>query len=479
MNVKATYLLATVLLLLSTGFTQHSNAQNTLGIVWEVPEDTTEAVNQLRRFSDLGVSHLEINHPVSTSIMELLERTEMAVLIRSGEVFLTVSEVEDRTELLKKNYAEFIKSYQPYRNVAGLGLLSHSHVEDSRFLDEFEEITNSLSQVSEKSFYFFHNQKWFNFSNPQQPFGLLYSDRSYHPSDLAEFESDLSSMIATDSNQLLFIRSSWLLEAIEQYPELSSSLMEYQEKNIWELPLPNATDQGASANWMVLILLILWVALAVQIKYLPYVRPLILRFNFAHRFYVDDILHYRERYLTPGILMMIKHAIFGGLVFYIAAQIQFSEYGIEAFFHHLPWLAVTGSNYFSFFFFGLIIILLIQVIALLWLHLPAKTLDHFSQTVNLYAGFFYIDYVIVTLMVTFFTAEIGSSLTLTLAAVYVLIWFLAFNFAAFDASKNMGSKSITYLLLTVGLHTVLSFTVLLFLIIYTNLPEIISLSISL
>jgi hypothetical protein len=161
------------------------------------------------------------------------------------------------------------------------------------------------------------------------------------------------------------------------------------------------------------------------------------------------------------------------------AQILFSDHGIEAFFHHLPFFAITGSNYFSFFFFGLILILLTQIVALLWLYLPAKSLGHFSQAINLYAGSFYVDFFIITLMVTLFTAEIGTSITLMLAVIYVLIWFFAFNLAAFDASRNMGSGRIFYLLLTIGLHTILSFAALLLILLNTDIIEILDLAISL
>lgn len=459
--------------------TQQSNAQSSLGIVWDVPADTADANSQLQQFSELGITHLEVAHPVPSLIMELLEGKELTVLVRNREQYLTISEIENQSDRLEENYLELAEQYRPYLNVAGLGLLSHSHVDHPRFSRLIEPVINSVSAVSNKSLYFFHKEEWFSFSNPQQPFGVLYPDRSYQPSDLFEFDSALRSFMAPNSDQLLFIRSSWFLDAVEQYPELSNSLIEYQEKNIWELPFPNATDQGAPSNWMVLILLILWAALAVQIKYLPYVRPLIMRFYLAHRFYVDDILHYRERYLAPGILMMVKHAIFGGLVFYITAQILLSDHGIEAFFHHLPFFAVTGSNYFSFFFFGLVLILLTQLLALLWLHLPAKTLEHFSQTINLYAGFFYIDFLIITLMVTLFTAGIGTTMTLILAAIYVLIWFLAFSLAAFDASGSMGSGRILYLFLTIGLHTVLSFAALLLILLNTDFIEILDLAISL
>jgi hypothetical protein len=82
-------------------------------------------------------------------------------------------------------------------------------------------------------------------------------------------------------------------------------------------------------------------------------------------------------------------------------------------------------------------------------------------------------------MITLFVAQIGSSLTLIFAAVYVLIWFLAFNLAAFDASRSMGSGRFLYLFLTIGLHTVLSFAAVLLILLNTNLIEILNLAISL
>lgn len=465
--------------MLSTAIPKDGNAQNTLGVVWDVPADTAEAKDQLQEFSTLGVSHVEVAHPVSGSILNLMGRSGLAVLVRGEEQFLTVSQIEDQTGRLTENYAMLIEQYRPYVNVAGLGLLSHSHVEHPRFSEVFEPILDSLSAVSGRPFYFFHQEKWYRFDNPEQAFGILYPDRSYQSSDLVKFDEAFRLLIATDEDQILFIRSSWLLEAVKEYPELSSSLMEFQEGKSWKLPFPNTNEFSAPPNWMVFILLILWATLAVQVKYLPYVRPLILRFYLAHRFYVDDILHYRERYSTPGILMMVKHAIFGGLVFYIVAQILLSDHGIEAFFHHLPFFAITGSNYFSIFLFGFILILLTQFIALLWLHFPAKTIDHFSQTINLYAGFFYIDFLVVTLMITLFTAGIGATLTLLLAAIYVLVWFLAFSLAAFDASRNMGGDRFLYLFLTIGLHAILSFAALLLILLNTDLIEVLDMAISL
>jgi len=478
-NFKATYLLWIFLLIFSAGASQKAFAQPSLGIVWDAPSDTATANVQLNLFSELGVTHLEIAHPVSESMLSAVAKTDLTILVRSDNYYLTLSQLQRNREQLTENYISFAAQYRSFLNVGGLGLLSHSQTHHTGFSKVFKPVLDTLSAYSNKSFYYYQQKGWYSFNNPDQPFGVLYDDATYQESDLSDFHSTIQTFTAGDSNQLLFINSEWLLEATDQYPELSNSLMEYRDNQIWELPLPSTEDQSSPSNWMVFILLILWTALAIQMKYLPYVRPMILRYFLAHRFFVDDILHYRERYLSSGILMMVKHALFGGLTAYIVARILFSEFGVDALFHHLPWFAVTGSNYFSFFFFGLILVLITQVIALLWLHLPAKNLEHFSQTINLYSGIFYLDYLIVTLMITLFAAGIGTFLNLILASIYAIVWFGAFNLAAFDASKNMGGNRTIYLLLTIGLHTILSLAILFFVLLNTEIIEILDLSVSL
>ncbi|MEX0723661.1 MAG: hypothetical protein WD053_07280 [Gracilimonas sp.] len=479
MKFKATYLFGIILLLFSAGVSQNTFAQPSLGVVWDTPTDTATAKEQLHLFSELGVTHLEIDHSLSDPMLSVLANTDLTILVRSDNYYLTLSKLQENREQLTQEYIALAEQFRSILNVGGLGLLSHSQTQHSSFSEVFEPVLDTLSAYSNKSLYYYHRDEWFSFNNPVQPFGTLYSDQDYRESDLSDFHSVMQSFTAGDANRLLFVHSEWLLDATEQYPELSNSLIEYRDNQTWELPLPDGQAQSSPSNWMVFILLVLWVALALQVKYLPYVRPMILRYFLAHRFFVDDILHYRERYFTSGILMMVKHAIFGGLTTYIVAQILFSEFGVAAFYHHLPWIAITGTNYFSFFFFGLILVLLTQLIALLWLHLPAKNLEHFSQTINLYSGIFYLDYLIITLMTTLFTAGIGTTLNLILASIYVIIWFGAFNLAAFDASKNMGSNRTIYLLLTIGLHTTLSIAIVLFVLLNTEIFEILDLAISL
>ncbi|MEX2604534.1 MAG: hypothetical protein WD361_10030 [Gracilimonas sp.] len=479
MKFKATYLPAILLLLLFAGNSSGLCAQGILGITWEVPEDTIKVNQQLDAFSQLGISYLEIDHPVDPQILSLAEEANFTVLVRSNKSYLTISDFKSQQNELLEDFLAISDRYRSYFHVAGIGLLSHSQTRHSDFETVFSPVIDSLKAQSNKSFYFYSNNNWYNFESPTRPFGKYYYSNEFQIWDLSTLQSTFDQEISGSPNLIHFFSSSWLLEAIENYPPITKSLQNYTDSGQWIMPQPKIPGEPVSARWVVLLLFMLWIALAIQIKYLPYVRPMIIRWFLSHRFFVEDIQQYRERASSGGILMMILHSIFGGLVFYLSSRILISEAGLQALFHHLPYLAITGINYISLFFFGVIVLLITQLLTIFWLHLPAKTLDHFSQTINLYAGAFYSDFIIVTVMVTLFAAETGSSVILILAGFYLLIWYISFIGAAYDSSHKMGPNRIFYLLFTIGLYIILSIAALILLLTNVEFIQIIDLAISL
>jgi hypothetical protein len=464
----ATYLFAFGVLYLTAGMIANGYAQARLGVVWDIPEDIAEAQQQLEQFSDLGITYLEIQEPVNESALLLLQDTPFSIYVRSDEAFHTLSDITNHRNKLIEKYRNLALRYRPELNVVGLGLLTNSQTSDPDFSSAFSPVLNSLKQVSNKSFYFFRDNSWYHFDNPERAFGVYFNHKEFTPYGLILFDKELKALRTQTNQQILFIPSAWLLEGIKSYPELAKGLHSLKNKAPWVLPLPNSSPSIFSPHWMVLILLLLWGALAIQIKYLPYVRPMMLRYFLAHGFYVNDILHYRERAALGGILLMGMHAIFSGMVAYVCAHLLLTEAGMQAFFHHFPYLAITGTNYVSFFFMGIILLLLTQIIAVFWLYLPAKNLGHISQAINLYAGAFYADFLLLTVILTLFMAGTGSLIILILSAFFILIWYAAFNLAAIDASQSLGPGKILYLLLTVGLHTIITVGLL---IAFLNMSE--------
>ncbi|SMO80746.1 hypothetical protein SAMN06265219_11156 [Gracilimonas mengyeensis] len=455
-------------------------AQTSLGVIWDVPATESNQTEQLQTFSEHGVQFLEIEASVSSNLQEELTSYPFEVMVRLSPAYLTINDTRDNRNELKETYFQSIESYRDFEALHSIGLLTNSMVQHPDFDPLFNPLLDSLRSASGTDLYFSHGEQWFYFSEPQQAFARQFYDLEFDEQDLISASGFLqSSGTNSPSAEIHFIHSQWLLQALNDYPEFSKSLLAYRTTGEWHLPLPEATPQALNINWLVLVLILLWISLALQFKYLPYIRPMMLRFFFAHRFFVDDILQYRERAAVGGSLLMLKHALFGGMVTYLTGRILLSEEGLTALLENYPLIAIAGNQYISLFFFAALLILITDLISIFWLYLPAKNLNHLSQVINLYAGSFYLDFILVTFMATSFLAGWSPILVLSLAAIFVLIWFLAYNLAAFNASTKMGQNRTTYLLLTIGLHTLV---LILFLVVFftqTDVLQVLKLALSL
>lgn len=446
-----TYLKITLLFFLLFGVSFQTLAQTDLGIIWEQPEDILEAQSELAFFEDSGIEYLEISHPVDNEILALLDRASFTIFVRFTPEFLTLTDIKNQQNELVTKFSSDLDNYRSYPGIRAFGLLNNSQINHPDFETAFAPVLGSVSTDSSSSFYGFNTGQWFYIDQPDQAFATSIPNKNFDETHLSNFNELMES-----GNELVFLHSNWLIEGTNDYPELAKSISDYKDSQHWQLALPNAQEISSFPNWLVLLLLISWAGLSIQIRFLPYIRPMLFRYYLAHRFFVDDILHYRERAALGGILLMIQHAVFSGIVLYITSRLFFSPTGVDAFFYHLPALAITGSNHFSFFFIGLIVVLLTQVIALLWLHLPAKNIEHFSQTINLYAGVFFLDFILVTIMLALYLTGFGITVLTVMAGFFVIVWYAAFNIAAIDMSSNMNQGRLTYLLLTIGLHATVS-----------------------
>ncbi|HBQ61170.1 MAG TPA: hypothetical protein DD671_16505, partial [Balneolaceae bacterium] len=386
------------------------------------------------------------------------------------------SKLNENREEIQASLQELTQRYASYPDIGGIGLYSNSMGYNGNFISAFNPILNHLSEGTETTFYYMNSREWFTFRQPAEPFAIYFDDTDHPINSIQRFDSFFQRTVKNNPSLIVFLDMEWFSTTLRAYPQFSHSLAEFNTTGDWLLPLPETEQSSGSANFLVVLLVILWSGLAIQMRYFPYIRPMIIRYFLAHRFFVDDIIHYRERMATGSILMLIAHAIFGGMTAYITAKLLINEVGLQAFFHHFPYLAIAGSNYISLSLAATIIILLTQLIALLWLHLPAKNLSHFSQTLNLYAGSTYLDFVLVTIIVTLYLTNIWPLLTISLSVVFVLIWFASFNISAFDASKAMGAVTFMYLLITIGLHSLVFIGLLIFLFSNDYVVQVISLA---
>ncbi|MFP8488610.1 hypothetical protein ACKGJO_05860 [Gracilimonas sp. Q87] len=479
MRLKRTYLFVFGLLFWLCSFNNFGHAQPTLGVIWDVPDDNRTIAQQLELFNDMGITHLELNHPVSTNLLSELETKRFSILIRSDQRYYTLGTLLSKQDSFQENVSELIRRYRDYSRVAALGVISQSHFKNTEFTSAITSISERFTSQTDKTLYHYLNKKWFTLDALDLPFGILLGDNEYQSRDLKEFDQKFRTYVDNNDEMIVFMHSEWVTYAANAFPEFQNSLKLYRQDGIWSLPLPDQNSPTPEPNWLVFALLVFWIILAVQFKFIPNARPMVLRYYFAHRFYVDDILHYRERYATQSIMMMVVHALAGGVVAYLTTTLLVSEAGLEALIYHLPWLDYFGNGYISISLISIAVILIFQAVSILWLYLPAKNLDHVSQTINLYAGLLYTDYITLTLLISFYLTDFSTALVIILATFYLLIGFINFYLTSYNTARNLGPEKIIYFFITAALYTVIAISVLVFLITQTQIIDILSLSISL
>lgn len=462
-----------------SGLSVTGSAQPTLGVVWDISEDNPVTNQQLLLFEELGVSHIEFPSTISEGQIQNLENYNFSILIRNDERYYTHHTLINQAESFRDLNREMINSFDGYDHVVGFGIISESHFKDPKFSSALEEISAPLLSQTDKTLYYYQNRQWFPLGSSQQSFGEHLNRDVYHKEDLYAFDQQFKDYVQDGSNLILFVNTNWLTEAVEVTPELGPSIKLYHEEGRWSFPMPHIDRNPTKANWLVFALLVLWIVLAVQVKFIPNARPMILRYFFAHRFYVDDILYYRERYATQSIIMMIIHALSCGIVTYVSTSVLLSTEGMNALSHHFPWLDLFNNGYVSLSVLMIITILIFQAVSIFWLYLPAKNLRSMSQTANLYAGLLYTDYLTLTLLISFYVTGFSAIPVTILATFYFLIWFINFYLTAFNISRNQTSEKLLYFILTSGLHTVINLSLVLYLIIQTDIIDILRLSFSL
>ncbi|MTI88333.1 MAG: hypothetical protein FH748_10225 [Balneolaceae bacterium] len=450
------------------------------GVIWEVPQTTAEVNAQINRFQELGIKYIELRHPVETELIEQLSAYDFQIYIRSSQQYLSLTDLDERRTQLADFYSDFIARYATFPKVTKIGIFSNSITSDNHLIQSVDVLLNDLAISFNTDTYYYQNNRWWDFEEPGRAFAIFFpdADNEYQPTDLSRLNHLFDSLTESGDASLVFMESSWLLSALENYPELAHSLAYLHQNGDWLLPLPQHQQRSPQTSWTVFFLLAMWIILAVHLWLVPSYRNFINRYFGAHAFWVEDILQFRERSSVSGFILVLQHALFGGMVFYLMVRTFMGPVGVDAFFYHYPLLGITGASYLTFFILGSAIIFLSQLIALAWIYFTTDILHHPSQVLNIYTGVFHLDFVIVTLMVVAFIGSLPWYLIFTCGILYALIWYLAFNVATFDVSQNMIQKRGSYLFYTIGLHFIISVAALMLILVYTDIAEVLKLALS-
>ncbi len=436
-----------------------SYAQKKVAVDWEKPADSEAFNRELDFFSNHNVSYLFVSHPLTADEIASLDSAGISFFVKLDHKFITENEFINNSDQYLKSVNDAKAYYDSSSAFNGIVAFSQSVIAPNVFPSaEILEIKgNTVYSVN---------------TEPQPLFNVFETSDSY-----AENLSRLKKQLINSELNLL-LDGEWYRSVLAQNTDLKSTFEGTSGMDPKTIAVPDIPDQTPLIHWSVLVLVLLWISLAVNVASNPTYLETIPRYFTAHRFYVDDIMSYRERSSASAVFLLFQHAIFGGLVVYILSKIFISDTGLEALYHHIPYIALMGKNYFSLFVLSSVLVLIEELIALIWLYVPNKEMTHFNQGLNLFTSIFHLDFIIVTAIVTGYFGNWNTTLISFLALSYLLIWFSSFNITAFDASKRLGMHRNSYLFKTIGLHTLVSGALVVLLAVFNEWWDILKLAVS-
>lgn len=466
MKTRRTYLLRWVLFVFFLMFGNSlSYAQKKVAVDWEKPADSEAFNRELDFFSNHNVSYLFVSHPLTEDEIVALDSIGISFFVKLDHKFVTENEFINNSDQYLKSVNDAKAYYDSSSAFNGIVAFTHSNISQAYL--------SSQTYLSTEDFLEITGNKVYSVNIHSQPLFSVFETSDSYAENLSRLKKQL-----INSELNLLVDGEWYRSVLAQNDDLKSTFEGTSGMDPKTIAVPDIPDQTPLIHWSVLVLVLLWISLAVNVATNPTYLETIPRYFTAHRFYVDDIMSYRERSSASAVFLLFQHAIFGGLVVYILSKIFISDTGLEALYHHIPYIAVMGKNYFSLFVLSSVLVLIVELIALIWLYVPNKEMTHFNQGLNLFTSIFHLDFIIVTAIVTGYFGNWNTTLISFLALSYLLIWFSSFNITAFDASKRLGMHRNSYLFKTIGLHTLVSSALVVLLIVFNEWWDILKLAVS-
>lgn len=438
----------------------------------------------LDKASALGINIVEIS---DLSSLEQLSFDRFTLFLRHDLKYPTSQKLTgSKEQILQSTRVLLRNSEQRYPGQAvALSVFSFPNESSSAFIRSASALTDSLSQFTDLPFYYHSSRprtktlpENFSFYSGLIRAGaptedvtsevVLFKPAENPRQNIQTFEYLLNTMVQKPES-IIIIPAGWFAKSLETNSGFGQLLKSHIQGNNVEFPLPASKSDAPPINWSVVLLAIIWMSFALHYKTQPGYSAILMRYFTAHSFFVNDIKEHRLRSSAPPFVIIFQHALLTGLCFYVIANTFLSPMGLDALSSYFPGVFIEGYQKTSFFVLGTILALLSHLISVFWLYILNKQATHISQVLNLYSWPLHINLVLVTLLVI--TSQAGGSelWIFIIAAAFILVWFLAFNFAAVDCAKFLEKFGALYLIFTVGLHLVLLFAIV---VLFFNLPFI-------
>jgi len=496
--------IAVAIFLLTISSSIAVQAQRTIGVDWQMPENPQQAVQQLEKFDSLGISIIKLTPPLPPDVWNMINKLNLSVY---GDLNITypISQTFANPDsafinAIRTQSSAFLRQ----ESVEAIGLFSYGAIQQKQFgttmkpfiqelkssgidsiyatLSTFQAVPKEISSID----FFVKDIS----VSPKNISDLSVADNvkigayQYHPSaSLQKYITPFKRFLdvtATNPQKPLFINGKWLLSTIEMHPSFTTTIQSLTSEAdpIFVTPqesLPNSQQSPIP----IILLLMVWASVAWHYNSSPLYRKSLFRYFSAHKFFIDDIFQRHIRSASPATILIVQNTalVAAALFAYISSTVN--PLGLEALFHHLPVLGIFGESISSLTLGIALLSLLLAFLSTIWLYISHKKITSLTQIATIYAWPLHLNLIAATVLIVIFASG-GPTWLLSLTGMIVLlVQLLSFVVASFDTARFVPSHTLLYLLVTSGLYLIMIVGGLIWGMISPELRDIIALAISL
>lgn len=454
-----------------------AQAQHVLGVVWDIPANESQAVQELKRFQALGITVLQLQQLPSGRIWSEINGRDFSVYGDLGIRFPTTYTFESPDSLFISRIQKRIAGFTTHSSVKALNLFSYGAVHQDAFNNASISFFNRFDSLRSVRTYYTGNRESTHsglsadfliydmrpapqyIQTPQIPVSPTIGGYRYTPPpNLEELLTPLQQIVRGMTEQpraLIFLEDAWLLSMVDRHPQFKATLQSLSSDSEPVFPAPSELQPSQSQSPLpIIVLLVVWAILAFHYNTSPLYRKSLFRYFTGHRFFLSDILRQHIRSPFPAVFIIFQHALLSGAVLFAAVNSFFSWMGMQSLQYHLPGLFFISGGEYDIFIMGGGAILVFSLISILWLYFSHKSLRSINQMMIMYAWPLQVNILFGTVAIAFYVSSEHPKVIAVLAGLMLAVWLGSFIMAARDAAQHLTRKRLKYISLTAGIYLI-------------------------
>ncbi len=456
------------------------HAQRTIGVDWQVPEDSQKAVQQLEQFDNLGISIVKLTPPLPSNVWDTVNELDFSIY---GNVGITYP----RTKTFANPDSSFINVIQEQSSlllsnpsVKAVGLFSYGPIQQKKFRTAIKPFISELKKTGIHTIYAAISTRQ---TLPKDSLGVdfIIRDISVSPRNINNFSVDDGTKIgayqyypsaslkkyitpfkqfidatAENPQKPIFVSSKWLLSAIETHPSFTTTIQSLTTEADPIFLMPEESLPASQQSPVpIILLLIIWASVALHYNSSPLYRKSVFRYFNAHKFFIDDIFQRHIRSVLPAIILIFQNAVLMAAILFAFVKSTVSPLGLDALFSHFSFLGLFGKGAGSLAIWMALFSLFIAFSSIIWLYISHKRINSLTQIAIIYAWPLQLNLLSATILIVLFASGATIWLITVTGVLALLIQLLSFVITSFDTARFVPSYTLLYILLTSGLYLII------------------------